>query len=205
MYKTRNDGLTKEPTNEKNELHNKWKRFTWTFKLDNNKMEIWKTISWMDATRNCISIHNQIQNVAVEYIANQITFETHQLYKQTTTYNFFKWKWKKKKYYHSPQKGPLIKEKIIRNTNTQYISKTSDYVKPFSKRIPLNNDVEYNKKNLAKIVIVIILFVHFIWILFHTKSNIKLNHILINFLQPFHLLNFIVKNSQPYNPWMPIP
>jgi len=62
---------------------------------------------------------------------------------------------KKIKYYHSPQKGPLIKEKKIRNTNTQYISKTSGYVKPFSKRIPLNNDVEYNKKNLAKIVIVI--------------------------------------------------
>jgi hypothetical protein len=58
-------------------------------------MEIRKTISWMDATRNCISIYNQIHNVVVEYIANQITFETHQLYKQTTTYNFFKWKWKK--------------------------------------------------------------------------------------------------------------
>jgi hypothetical protein len=33
----------------------------------------------MDATRNFISIHNQIPNVRVEYIANQMTFETHQL------------------------------------------------------------------------------------------------------------------------------
>jgi len=33
----------------------------------------------MDATRNWISIHNQIPNVKVEYIANQMTFETHQL------------------------------------------------------------------------------------------------------------------------------
>jgi hypothetical protein len=66
------------------------------------------------------------------------------------------------KYYHSPQKDLFLKKKKIRNTNTQYISKTSDYVKPFLKRIPLNNDVEYNKKNLAKIVIFIILFVHLI-------------------------------------------
>jgi len=125
-------------------------------------MEIRKTISWMDATRNCISIYNQIHNVVVEYIANKITFETHQLYKQTKTYISSNENEKENKYYHSPQKGPLIKENKFRNTNTQYISKTSDYVKPFSKKIPLNNDVEYNFKNLAKIVIVIILFVHLI-------------------------------------------
>jgi hypothetical protein len=107
-------------------------------------MEIRKTISWMDATRNCISIYNQIHNVVVEYIANKITFETHQLYKQTKTYISSNENEKENKYYHSPQKGPLIKENKFRNTNTQYISKTSDYVKPFSKKIPLNNDVEYN-------------------------------------------------------------
>ncbi len=33
----------------------------------------------MNATRNCINIHNQIPNVGVEYIVNQMTFETHQL------------------------------------------------------------------------------------------------------------------------------
>jgi len=33
----------------------------------------------MDATRNSISIHNQIPNVVVEYITNQMTYETHQL------------------------------------------------------------------------------------------------------------------------------
>jgi len=42
MYETRNDGLTKEPINKKNELLNKQKIFTWTFQLDNNKMEIQK-------------------------------------------------------------------------------------------------------------------------------------------------------------------
>jgi hypothetical protein len=33
----------------------------------------------MNATINYINIHNQIPNVGVEYIANQTTFETHQL------------------------------------------------------------------------------------------------------------------------------
>ncbi len=36
----------------------------------------------MDAARNCINIHNQIPNVGVEYITNQITFETHKLQKK---------------------------------------------------------------------------------------------------------------------------
>ncbi len=33
----------------------------------------------MDVTKNHINIHNRIPNVGVEYIANQMTFETHQL------------------------------------------------------------------------------------------------------------------------------
>jgi hypothetical protein len=38
-----------------------------------------------------------------------------------------------------------LKKKQIENTNTQYTSKTSHYVKLFSERKPLNNDIEYNK------------------------------------------------------------
>jgi hypothetical protein len=53
--------------------------YTWTFQLDNNLLETQKQQSWMDATRNNISIHNQIPNVVVEYITNQMTYETHQL------------------------------------------------------------------------------------------------------------------------------
>jgi hypothetical protein len=38
---------------------------------------------------------------------------------------------------------PFPKKKQIENTNTQYISKTSQYVKPFYGRKPLNNDIEF--------------------------------------------------------------
>jgi hypothetical protein len=37
--------------------------YTWTFQLDNNLLETQKQQSWMDATRNNISIHNQIPNL----------------------------------------------------------------------------------------------------------------------------------------------
>lgn len=42
MCEIKNDDMTKEPTNKNNELHNKWKRFTWTFQLENNLLEIQK-------------------------------------------------------------------------------------------------------------------------------------------------------------------
>jgi len=52
----------------------------------------------------------------------------------------------KKSNINIPHKKDLsLKKKQIEDTNTQYISKTLDYVKPFLKKKPLNNDVEYNK------------------------------------------------------------
>jgi hypothetical protein len=45
-----------------------------------------------------------------------------------------------------PHKKDLsLKKNKIGDINTQYISRTSDYVKLFSKRKTINNDVEYNK------------------------------------------------------------
>ncbi len=53
---------------------------------------------------------------------------------------------KKIKYYLSPWKIPIApKKNKIKGTNTQYISKTLHYVTSFSERIPLNNDIEFNK------------------------------------------------------------
>jgi hypothetical protein len=42
-----------------------------------------------------------------------------------------------------PQEKDLtLKKKQIKDTNTQYISKISQYVKPFSGTKPLNNDIK---------------------------------------------------------------
>jgi hypothetical protein len=55
----------------------------------------------------------------------------------------------KKSNFTIPQEKNLtLKKKQIENTSTQYISKTSQYVKPFSRRKLQNNDIESKKNNI---------------------------------------------------------
>jgi hypothetical protein len=60
----------------------------------------------MDATRNYISIHNQIPNVKVEYIANQMTFWNTSTVKENNLLNKISSneKWKKNQILPFPRK-----------------------------------------------------------------------------------------------------